>query len=129
MKMVTVRKTSKQTAVSFISWPACHEKGRACQILQAIKARTLASLYFELPPYHTHKPHRKIVSLSSYLCLLAILLCMPSSRLIPFFPAVTIFRLLLSGALRSSCSLQWRHSGGGLGGGVLLGCVDSVGTK
>lgn len=26
-KMVTVRRTLKQTAESFISWPVCHEKG------------------------------------------------------------------------------------------------------
>lgn len=125
VKMVTVWRTLKQTAESCISWPACHGKGWDCQSLQAIKARTLACSYFELPPYHTHKPHRKIVCLPSYLYILATLLFMPSSRLIPFLPAVTIFCLLLSGALESSCSLQQRPRGGGLGSGALLGCVDS----
>lgn len=96
MKMVTVSKTLKQTAESFISWPGCHEKCCACQTLQAVKARTLASSYFELPPYHTHKPHKKIVSLPLYLCLLATLLFMPSPCLISFLPAVTILCLLLS---------------------------------
>lgn len=64
MKMVTVRKTLKQTAKSFISWPACHEKGRACQILQAIKTRTLASSYSELPPIqHTQTAQENRLSL------------------------------------------------------------------
>lgn len=60
------------------------------------------------PPYHTHKPHKKIVSLPSYLCILATLLFMPSPRLIRFLPAVTVFCPLLSGALEGSCSLQQR---------------------
>lgn len=63
MKMVTLRKTLKQTAESFISWPACHEKGRACQILQAIKAGTLASSYFELPSIpHTQTTQENCLS-------------------------------------------------------------------
>lgn len=66
-------------------FPGPHEKSWDCQSLQAIKARTLAHSYFELPPHHTHKPHRKIVSFPSYLCILAIFLFMPTSCLIPFF--------------------------------------------
>lgn len=122
--MVTVRKTLKQTAESFISWPACHEKGRACQTLQTIRARTLASSYFELSPYHTHKSHRKIVSLPSYLCLLAICVFMPSPGLMPLLPAFTVFCLLFSGAVRSSWTPQRRPRGGGFGHALLGGCVD-----
>lgn len=112
MKMVTVSKTLKQTAESFISWPACHEKGCTCQTFQAVKSRTLASSYFELSPHHTHKPHRKIVSLPLYLCLWATLLFMPSPCLISFLPAVTIFCLLLSGGFEKQLQLSEEVQGG-----------------
>lgn len=84
---------------------------------------TLASSYFELPPYHTHKPHRKIVSLPSYLCLLAIRVFMPSPGLMPLLPAFTVFCLLFSGAVRSSWTPQRRPRGGGFGHGLSGGCV------
>lgn len=81
-------------------------------------------------PRTTHTNHTgKIICLPSYLCLLATLLLMPSPCLSPFLSAVTTFCLLFWGALRSSCSLQWEHGGGGLGGGALPGCVDSVRTS
>lgn len=119
---------SRQLKASFPGLPAMRKAEPAKSFRQSRPELWLARI-LSSPPYNTHKPHRKIVSLSSYLCLLAILLCMPSPRLIPFLPAVTIFRLLLSGALGSSCSLQGRHRGGGLGGGLLSGCVDSVRTE
>lgn len=100
MKTVTVGKTLMQTAESFISWPVCHEKRQACQILQAVKAPKLwLALIFSFP-HHMPKPHRKIVSLPSYLCLLATRLFMPSPCLTPFLPAVTMSQLLLSGGFR-----------------------------
>lgn len=109
MKTVTVRKTLKQTAESFISWPVCHEKRQACQILQAVKAPKLwLALIFSFP-HHMPKPHRKTVSLPSYLCLLAARLFMPSPCLTPFLPAVTVSQLLFLGASGCSCSLQGRH--------------------
>lgn len=63
MKMVTVRKTLKQTAESFISWPVCHEKRQACQILQTVKApKTLASSHFQLPTPHAQTTQENCLS-------------------------------------------------------------------
>ena len=100
MKTVTVRKTLKQTAESFVSWPVCHEKRRACQTLQAVKAPELWLALILSFPHHMPKPHRKIASLPSYLRLLATRLFMPSPRLTPFLPAVTVSQLPLSGGFR-----------------------------
>lgn len=119
---------SRQLKASFPGPPAMRKAEPAKSFRRSRPERWLA-LILSSPPYHTHKPHRKIVSLPSYLCLLAILLFMPSPRLSPFLAAVTVFCLLCSGALRSSCSLQGRHRGGGLGARVLLGCADSVKTN
>jgi hypothetical protein len=127
MKTVTVRKTLKQTAESFISWHVCHEKRQACQILQAVKAPKLwLALIFSFP-HHMPKPHRKIVSLPSYLCLLATRLFMPSPCLTPFLPAVTVSQLLLSGGFR----VQLQSSGEAQAGedsGRRWWCVTDSGT-
>ena len=92
------------------------------------------------------------MSLPSYLCIWAILLCMPTSRLIPSFPPSLysaccflgfgkqlqlpveaqrwwpwqwgVVRVCGLGQNPRSC--QWRPRGGGLGSGALSGYVDSV---
>lgn len=125
MKTVTVRKTLRQTAESFISWPVCHEKRQACQILQAVKApKCWLALIFSFPP-HKPKPHRKIVSLPSYLCLLATCLFMPSPCLTPFLPAVTMSQLLLSGGFRVQLQSSGEAQAGEDSGRVLVVCTDS----
>lgn len=104
-------------------------KAEAAKSFRQSRPELWLALTLSSPPYHTHKPHRKIVFLPSYLCLLAILLFVPSPCLSPFLTAVTAFRLLFPGPLRSSGNLQWKHQGGGLGGEVLFGCVDTVRTN
>lgn len=75
-------------------------------------------------PHHMPKPHRKVVSLPSYLCLLATLLFMPSPCLTPFLPAVTVSWLLPSGAFREQLQSSGVAQADGDGDRVLVGCVD-----
>lgn len=124
-KMVTLR-TLKQTAESSISWPAW-EKLRLPKP-PGNQGQNFGSLLFWATPIpHTQTTQENCLSPFifvhfGYASIYA------SSLPNPLLPAVTVFCLLLSGALESSCSCQWRPRGGGLGSGALLGCVDSVRT-
>ena len=119
-KMVTLR-TLKQTAESSISWPAW-EKLRLPKP-PGNQGQNFGSLLFWATPItHTQTTQENCLSPFifvhfGYTSIYANFL--PN----PLLPAVSVFCLLLSGALESSCSCQWRPRGGGLGSGVLSGCV------
>ena len=124
--MVTLR-TLKQTAEGSVSWPAW-ERLRLPKP-PGNQGQNFGSLLFWATPIpHTQTTQENCLSPFifvhfGYASIYA------SSLPNPLLPAVTVFCLLLSGALESSCSCQWRPRGGGLGSGVLLGCVDSVRTR
>ena len=97
---------SRQLKASYPGPPAMRKAEPAKSFRQSRPELWLALILSATPPPPT-PPHAQTtqenclflsLSLSSYLCLLAILQCMPSSCLIPFLPAVTIFSLLLSRA-------------------------------
>lgn len=128
MKRVTVSKTFQQALSASFPGPPALGRAVPANSFGPSRPELGPALNCELPsPYHTRKPHRKSVSLPSYLCLLATLLFMPSPCLIPFLPAVSRFCQLLSGGFEKQLQASEESGGGGVGGGGCRGvglCQD-----
>lgn len=122
MKRVTVSKTFQQALSASFPGPPALGRAVPANSFGPSRPELGPALNCELPsPYHTRKPHRKSVSLPSYLCLLATLLFMPSPCLIPFLPAVSRFCQLLSGGFEKQLQASEESGGGGVGGGGCRG--------
>lgn len=74
MNTVTVRQTLQQTAESFVSWPACHEKGRPAKASQQSRPELWLTLIVS-SPCTTHTSHTGKWSLCLQICAFWLHVC------------------------------------------------------